>query len=248
MPALLSSDTAPRSTRNLTEMRDRVRGDLGLRDSSLVTDQDLEDWLNEASDRIARYTRWYRISDIVGTVSGTKEYQLPIPTAGRCLSIEEIIHDTLPLTLVTLPQLQALHPNYRNDGNGTPYLYYLRGSSGFGLHYTPNTTSASILTVIFVAKPPRVTAPTDSFYVPHSAEDALIVYAKKLASEKDLYGEGAKRAQLYAAEWERLLVEIKSQVWSAADRNVTVVGEEGAYRGDVAMPRIPWALVPPPVP
>lgn len=48
MPALLSPETAPRSESTLADMMDRVRGDLGLRDSSFLTDTDLTNWLNEA--------------------------------------------------------------------------------------------------------------------------------------------------------------------------------------------------------
>jgi hypothetical protein len=248
MPSLSSDETAPRSALNLEEMRDRVRGDLGLRDSSLLTDDDLMYWFNEGSDRIARFTRWYRIADLMGTEAGIKEYALPLPAMGRCIAIEEVWHDDLQLDLITLPQLSRVDRNYLEDATGTPFWYYLRGSNGFGLHYTPSTTDADALTVIYVAKPPRVTDDTDHFYVPHSGEDALIVYAKKLASEKDMYGEGAKRAALYAAEWERLLAEIKRQVDSAGDRGICVVGEEGAYEGIGPYPRIGWQTIPTPIP
>lgn len=240
MPALLDAETAPRSTITLAEFRDRVRGDLGLRDSSLLTDNDLTNWGNEASDIIARETGWYRTSDLMGTTLGTKEYALPRPTDGRCLRIEEVQYGTEQLEPVTLAQLLQWDPNYRQAGNGTPDYYYLRGSSGFGLHPTPNTTSATNLLVVYVAKPPRVTAANETFYVPHTCEDGLIVYAKRMASEKDSHGEGGRRVAFYAQQWAEFLRAAKAQANSAAERIQTVMG------GDAGMTlggsrRVPWS-------
>lgn len=245
MPALLSDQTAPRSTLTLLEMRDRVRGDLGLRDSSLLTDTDITGWLNEAQDIIARETGWYRTSLLTGTTSGTKEYALPLPSTGRCLRIEEIKYDAEQLTAVTLDQLLKLDPRYRQAGNGTPWLYYVRGSSGFGLHYTPNVTDTDNLLVIYVAKPPRVSAANDFFYVPHALEDGLLIYAKKLASEKDAYGEGARRVGIYAAEWREFMKMAKAQVNAVAERVVTVAGEDALYGEPGPWPRVGWQTIVP---
>src|SRR5436190_271820 len=140
MPALLDDSTAPRSRRTLLEMRSRVRRDLAMLDSTLFTDADLDDWLNEAQEELARETGWYRTSETMGTTAGVKEYALPLPTAGRCIRIEEVRYGTMQLTPVSMQQLLDLDWFYRQAGNGTPYLYYARGSSGFGLHYTPDVT------------------------------------------------------------------------------------------------------------
>lgn len=245
MPALLTADTAPRSALTLTEMYDRVRGDLGLRDSSLLTDTDLLNWLNEAQDRIAQVTRWYRTSYLGGTTSGTKEYSLPLPATGRCIQIEEIQYDTTQLAPVSLDQLLRLDPNYRQAGNGTPVWYYLRGNAGFGLHYTPNVTDTDNLLVIYVAKPPRVTTVGDFLYVPHALEHGLLIYAKKLASEKDAHGEGKMRLAGYTRDWEMFLKEARDQVNAVAERQITVVGEEGMYGETPRGPYVGWrAIVP----
>lgn len=229
MPFLLDASTAPRSKLTLSQMQDRVRGDLGLRDSSLLTGDDLINWLNEGQDELARETDWYRISETMGTTAGTKEYALPLPTAGRCIRIEEVRYGTLQLTAVSLQQLLDLEPFYREAGNGTPYLYYVRGNSGFGLHYTPDTTSTTNLLVVLTGIPPRVTAPNETFYVPHGLERLLIVYAKMMASEKDAFGEGSRRLAQYQQQWAAGLQQAKAQVNSVAERQVTCVGEQGLY-------------------
>ena len=209
-------------------MMDRVRGDLGLRDSSLLTDTDLTNWLNEAQDFIATETLWYRTSQALGTTISQKEYALPLPTTGRCIKIEEISYDTFQLVPITLEKLLRYDPYYRTNGNSRPQWYYLRGNSGFGLHPTPNVTDVDILNVVYVGKPPRVTGTQDFFYVPHGMERGLIIYGKMLASEKDAHGEGARRVQKYEGQWVQFLQEVKRQVSNVAERVAAVMGEDGA--------------------
>jgi len=224
--ALLDESTAPRSIISLSDARDRVRGDLGLTDSSLLTNANLLAWLNEAQDELARHLRWYRTFDIMGTTSGTKEYALPEPVSGRCIQIEEVRYDNEQLEAITFDALLRYDYNYQQAGTGTPDYYYLRGQSGFGLHVTPGTTDPDILTVVYVGIPPRISADDESFYCPHGGERAILIYAKMMASEKDIYGEGARRAQIYAAQWEQELVRLKRQTDQGAEREGVVLGAE----------------------
>jgi hypothetical protein len=226
LPSLLDDTTASRSIYTLAQMQARVRTDLGLTDSSLLTDDNIEDWLNEAQTEIALTLRWYRVHDIMGTVSGTKEYALPIPAAGRCIQIEEVRYDDEQMEVVSLDQLLRYDWNYTQAGNGRPQFYYVRGATGFGLHQTPDTTDADILTVVYVGLPPQVTAPNELFYVPPGGDRALLIYAKMLASEKDMYGEGARRAQMYAQQWEQELVKLKRQVDQGAERESVALGSD----------------------
>ena len=213
----------------LSGARSRVRADLGLRDSSLLQDADLTDWLQEASDLVATETLWFRTTETMGTTAGTKEYALPTPAAARCIQIEEIHYDNRPLCPVTLEQLLQLDPYYRRAGNGTPDYYYARGGGGFGLHYTPSVTDVDILLVTLVAKPPLVTADTETFYIPHGLERGLLIYAKKLASEKDIFGEGARRAALYDQQWREFMLMAKKQVGATSERSTPVMGETALY-------------------
>lgn len=237
MAALLTADTAPRSVINREDARDRVRGDLGLRDSSLLTDDDLNRWFNEAQDKVARILRWFRTFDVMGTEAGVKEYALPIPVSGRCIQIEEVIYDGRQLCPTTLEELLRYDREYRRTGNGTPTLYYPRGNSGFGLHLTPDTTDSDTLTVIFVGLPPHVAADDEHFYVPHGGEDALLIYAKILASEKDVYGEGQRRLPVYQLQWKEALAELKRQTDQISERTRPVMGS--AALADYGFRRVP---------
>lgn len=240
MPALLTPDTAPRSESTLGDIMDRIRGDLGLRDSSFLTDTDLINWTNEASDLIAMETGWFRTSHVMGTTAGTKEYALPEPATGRCIRIEEIHYDTDMLIPTTLDQLARWDWNYRTAGNGRPEWWYARGNSGFGLHWTPDVTDVDILAVIYVGKPPRVTGSLDLMYVPHGLQYGLILYGKLLASEKDAHGEGARRLATYQSQWSQFLAAAKKQVGAISERRIVAMGgDETEFEGDGAG-RIPF--------
>ena len=245
MPILLSDSTAPRTRLNLTELMDRVRGDLGMRDSSLLTDQDLINWFNEAQDVMAREARWYRISTTIDSVANTKEYSLPIPSAGRCISIEEVYWLNRPLGPINPEELLLASPYYLTVGVGTPYVYYPRGSTGFGLHYTPNVSTVGAIRVVFVGRPPRVEAPLEAFYAPHGVEDGFVIYAKKLASEKDAYGEGKLRVDQYRQEWAQYLRELKQQVDSVSEREIMIIGEDAMLRQHRPVYTVPYTGVDP---
>ena len=244
MPAFLSPELAPRSRGTLSELIDRVRGDLGLRDNAYVTDTDITFWLNEGQSEIAREAQWFRTATTAGTTSGTKEYELPGPSSGRCIAIEEIWLDGVQLYPIALDTLALGQPDYLDQGNGTPYFYYLRGSTGFDLHPTPGSTALANLTLVYVGEPPHISAPGDTFYVPATGQAALIDYACLRASLKDAHGEGGKRVAHYERAWERRLKQICDQASSAGDRDLVVVGEQSILAdGTSGYPRVPWTSI-----
>lgn len=226
MAALIDHTNAPRSLIGLAAARTRVKGDLGLTDSSLLTDANLLAWLNEGQDRLARILRWYRTFDVMGTTANVKEYALPTDSSGRCIQIEEVRYDDEQLECVTQHQLRIWDWNYVDAGTGRPEWFYPRGAGGFGLHVTPDTTNATILTVLFVALPPHVAADGDKFYCPLGGEDYILAHAKLLASQKDIYGEGARRTAEFRQDREDVLRELKRQVDQSAERERVIFGSD----------------------
>jgi hypothetical protein len=239
MAALLDETTASRSLYTLTELRDMVRADLSFTDSSFLTDANITSWLNRAQDRLARVLRWYRVHDVMGTTADVKEYALPTPVTGRCIQIEEIRYNDQQLEVITLDQLRMWDYNYQSSGTGTPQWYYLRGNNGFGLHVTPDTTDADILTVLYVGLPPAVSGSSSLFYVPQGGDDYLLAYAKLLASQKDMYGEGARRVPEYHRECAEILRELQRQVDQSAERERVVLGSD-ALEFDGGRGQVPY--------
>lgn len=239
MPTFLDTSDAPRSIVTLAEAIDECRGDLGLRGSSLVTDDDVTRWLNRGQDRLAQLLRWFRTAEVMGTTADQKEYALPAPATGRCIQIEEIRYDNQQLQAITFNDLIRVDWNYQSAGTGQPDWYYLRGNTGFGLHLTPSVTDADILTVLYVALPPHLSADDELFFCPHGGEEYIITYAKLRASEKDIYGEGARRVDQFRADLNEALIATKRNVDQVSDRERVVRGSDSldeGYAGD----RVPF--------
>ncbi|MGH7383524.1 MAG: hypothetical protein ACREKR_15115, partial [Candidatus Methylomirabilales bacterium] len=211
MPVFLSPDLAPRISLTLSECRDRIRGSLGERDSSLFTDADLNFFLNEAVEILATELDWYRISFIFGTTAGQKEYQLPDPTTGHFLQMEEVRVDGRMMQPITLRELSVLEINYQqNSGTGSPSYYYVRGNTAVGLHITPGTTDIDNVEALYAALPPRIVAPDDFLYGPGGSQHAYLAYSLLQCSIKDAHGEGRQRIPIYDAQWKEAKARVKA--------------------------------------
>lgn len=239
MPDLLLTATATRSLHTLAEMIDRVRGDTGMRGSNYVTDAEIIDWLWEGQSAIARETRWYREGPTaLAITSGTATYQFP----ARAITIEEVWYEDTFLPYYNTADFNRYLGNWRGDSNATPQYWTLRGTSAIQLQPPPDTTSSTILEVVFTGLPPKVTTTSETLYVPYGRDDALIIYGKLMLSAKDAAGEGAKRVAMYDQQWQMALAEIKDQVNKASEAEELVIGGHNALEG----PSWRWPLVPDP--
>lgn len=228
MPAIASPTPSPRTTRTRAEFIARVRSDLGLTGSSLLGTDEIGDWLIEAQERFAVETHWFRAGHNMGVTDGTAEYDLPSTASYRCLMIEEVWHNDLPLYASTREKVASGSPNWRTQ-EGTPFCYFLRGNSSVYLYPTPGTTDADALDLYFAALPPKVTAAGDQYYLPHGFEDYLLNYACWRASVKDAHGEGARRVEMYLGLWMKDLERGKQKVQEADNQEVVSMGEEAVY-------------------
>ncbi len=240
MSALLFPSNAPRSSFNVQEFYDRVRGDLALRGSARITDADLLGWGNEGAREIARETWWLRAKLTTDLVANQARYAWPDTTDGRCIGIESVFVSGQPVRAATIDDLNKGLFNWPSQTGSPPWLWWTNGGTDLQLWPTPASNQVGVLDLSFYAVPPDVTAPQEHFMVPFGGERALLVYAKKLASEKDAFGEGARRAQGYEAEWLRLLVSMKRQVRNTNPNAVTAVGEDALADGPPYGGRLPF--------
>jgi len=229
MPNIVTSSNYSRSYYTLEELVDRVKGDLGYRNTNVVTSGDVTNWANEAQTTLARETKAFHLIVTSGTTSGVTEYPLPADSLGRAVSVEEVLYSGTPLIPIALNELSARDYWWRTRAAGTPQYYYLRGFSAIGLYPCPDTTDSDTLTVVITATPPQVTAPEDFFYIPTGCDDALIVYCKLMASIKDGYGEGKSRIDFFTREWERCKQEAKQTVGEVAQEEHLRMGENAAF-------------------
>lgn len=240
MPALTTPTPYPRARLTLNEMVTRVKRDLSLDGSNLLSVADIVEWLNEAQEIWARETRWFKYSLSLSTVADQSEYPFPDSAAAQVLSIEHVRLDDQDLVpLHTQRRLDFAPSNWREQ-TGTPSHWFLRGMTVIVLWPAPDSASADGLSVYGTGLPPVVSEPEDQCYIPNSYDHALLAYAKWRASEKDAHGEGTRRLGRYEREWEDALRAGKLSVSEADEGAQVFLGSDALYgRGPG------WATIPP---
>ena len=224
----------PASRFTLTQLRDYVKGDLGLRSSNLLSDTDLSQWAIRASDIISRETLFKKTSASVNAVANTKEHDLPT----GCIAIEQVLFSTSgtagthrPLQQVTVSDLDSRDPYWRSEAAGTPVLYYVRGATSYGLHPTPGTSITTGILVIYAALATPAAADGDTYEVPLGNGEAILTYCKWQASLKDISGEGRLRADEYRRRWLSDLEELKQAVTDLDEAGACVMGADSSPYG-----------------
>jgi len=209
-----------RSTFTATNLYDRVRAEIGMRGSNLLVDADILVWANEAVRQCAAESHWYRTSTPATPTAGTAEYDLPT----LCIAIEEVLWDGLPIGQVSLADFYNFDPYWRSTSQGTPYCYYLRGTTKYGLYPTPDVSTANIITLYYTALPAENAGTTNTFEIPTASQRAIEAYCLYRASMKDATGEGARRVEIYQKEWLSELERLKETVANMNEAEVFVLG------------------------
>jgi hypothetical protein len=224
----------PQTRFTQTQLIDRVRGDLGLRTSTFLTDAEIALWAIEASDMASRETRWFKTTTTANSTSGTKEYDLPT----GCLAVEEVNYSTsgtagthLPLKLLTLNDLYSMDPYWRSTSSGTPLWYYLRGVTSYGLHYTPGSSVTGGIQIVYTALAAVPASGSDTYSIPHSGGEFILNYVKWWASMKDASGEGGRRVEAFERIWKEALERLKREVESTSEGEACIVGGDSVGQG-----------------
>ena len=212
----------------LCELHEYTLGDIGMRGSNLISESDVSRWAKEFLRLAAQQTHWYRTSLVTGTTADTQEYDLP---AG-CLAVEDIYHLDLPLEAMTHSDLMRFDPWWQTTASGTPYAYYVRGATAYGLYPKPSATDADAVTLFYTAIPAMPATPNDTLPFPTANELAIRAYCLWRASLKDASGEGARRVQVYEQEWKAELQRLKESVSDFHQRELIVVGGHRTRGGD----------------
>lgn len=222
------------------QARDFCRGDLGLRANNLLVDADIDRWMLDAQNTAARTTGWYQRANVsIVTTANTALYDLPTDM----LSLRSLRYLTLPLTLVTTEELDRSWWNWQQIGSATPYRWYRRGFTQFGLFPAPSASGTTDLKADYVALPAGPAADGNFYTIPTSLDRMLLSYAKYMASMKDSSGEGQRRIAIYKQEWEEGLAELQSLVRDAAEKELIVLGADAENMEGAGYDPIYWATI-----
>lgn len=212
---------------------DRVRGDLGARSQSYVTDADIIAWGHEAARIIAFETHWLRTSASQNVTDGTLLYDLPTDA----IAIAEVWHGAAgsQRQLVLNKEKRLAQRHWNADWRaveGTPREWYLKGMTSIGLYPTPDTTITNGLKVFYSYWPAAPANGSATYSVPTVLDYSLIVYAKMRACEKDKTGEGREGLALYRAEWSEVLGKLKELVGDVAEGELLILGADRDFEED----------------
>lgn len=224
-----------------TTLLDQINGDLGLRGSNLYTLADVHFWVERVIREATQQTHWYQVTDTVDATSGTKEYDLPT----NCISLIAIAHDSIPLDQISYEDLLVFDPFWRQQTSGTPYAWYLRGMTAYGLHPTPGTTITGGIQRIYSAIPTQPSGDATAFNFPLASEALIVAYCLYRAALKDRSGEGGRVVGVYQQEYLAEMERFIRQVNAASDSELLVVGAETSI-GDWRYDRQSQQIVPAP--
>lgn len=214
---------ALRSSYTQSEFRDLVKGDMGMRASGLITDVDLNFWGRRGQRIFAYETGWYyRDAVAVITTADVSLYSFP----ADAISVSALRYQDLPLYLTTVRELERRYLQWRTVGSGTPTQWFRRGMTSFGIYPAPSASGTTDLKVDYTALPPNPTGDADTYYIPTALDEALLAYGKMRAAEKDASGEGARRIEIYRADWLSYLRQGKALVEEAAEGEPLVIGAD----------------------
>lgn len=212
-----------------------------MRSSNLISDTDLQRWSEEVMRKAAQQTNWYRLTTTVNCVAAQAEYSLPTD----CISLEAVAHNSIPLDPITLDDLFAYDPYWRQTTATTPMFWYRRGFTNYALYPTPSTSITSGIQLIYVAIPAMPAGDSSTFNFPQANEACIIAYLNYRGALKMTPGEGEKKVQAYQQEYMAEMQRLKETVDALSLSELLVIGADS---GRQSYPdQLARAIIPAPV-
>lgn len=229
MAQLLLPSNTVRSKFTVAAARGKVRSQLGLLDSNFIDDADVDDWLLEFQDLLARDTSWYKFNTHISTSGFVRYYDLP----ADCIDINYVQYDVWALTCVTLHDLIQQFPLALTNSyvGPLPWLYMVDGANRLTLFPMPSVSSGSVLLVIYSALPPDPVGDVDYYYWPPYSDTCAIYYAAMRGSMKDLSREGQRRVGIFSQAFEREYLKTCSKARQKAEQRTVIFGSRAKRPG-----------------
>jgi hypothetical protein len=149
-------------------MVQRIVGDDGF---ISFNQQDVYDWINEAVLDIIRKTNCN-----TNVASSPASSFSTGALNSTLIQFTRVLYDTLPLTHITLQQLDNLYIN--PDEIGVPYYFYWTKQAGIKLFPKPAPTDSTTIFAHYYAVPANVTAGTDTPGVPVAYHYSIVSFCK----------------------------------------------------------------------
>lgn len=232
-------------------LRSRTRDYLLESGTEKYTDASLNDWLNEGYVDVCRRTGALHGYHDFNSVDNTSEYVLP----DDLVIIRAVLWDPLVTNRWLVParpfEIEQADPRWRNRVKGTVSSYTVIGLRGLVLHRAPTTVTKVRIWGSWVPRSGSsnidgpdldgtginyMTSDSHSPVLPEARHILLACFAASRAAMTDPEDPAmVKRAEIYAAMYERGVQEMKSEVESAVG-----VGPVMGFPRPAQMPSLPF--------
>jgi uncharacterized protein DUF6682 len=159
----------------------------------IIIDQDIFDWMNEASNEIVRVTESNKTSiTITGTQYGVASNRLLTPNA---LLLKYVTYNNIPVGFTTIEDLKAQYGDISSQINTTPHSYYLDtwGQDDDDPNATVDTavklfpsppSDATVIAVSYLKRPTKIVASANPIDIPVAFHGALMNFCLARANER----------------------------------------------------------------
>jgi hypothetical protein len=188
------------------KIADRVRRQFGDANASIITDQAMFDWINDAMREIVLANNLLAIKATSATVAGTSSYNIP----ADLLSLHHVSYKGEPLEETSVQAAQDTIESMDDAAKyptGIPSMYWMYGTQIF-LYPSPNTSGAADLTIYYNRNPVEVAAVGATPELPARYDNRIIEYCLAMAAEID---EDDSKYQLKKAEFKQGVSETSDE-------------------------------------
>lgn len=153
------------------EIRTLARKTLGETTAAFWTDDQLNNWIDDAGYDIAYLTRCIRANKDITLTGGTGEYTISTAIATNIVSLIDIWYKVsgatwAKLDLMAREELDTRYPNWRSASSGTPTIAYFDTEEDIvGFYVPPAVITYTNTTIAFVDSNPDTLIDTSSQFL-----------------------------------------------------------------------------------
>lgn len=168
---------------SLSTLRTSVRRLINEEDSSdsHFTDDEINDYLNQATMFLGTQMEWPLQTSIASSVQDQALYSLP----SDFISLVDVYFDNGKLDVLEREDLSAINPRWQDSDSGTPQYIYKADNAVIGLYPPPNSANSNLnIQIQYIQVPATLSGDSDVPDIHTAFQMCLPFYAAFLCETK----------------------------------------------------------------